>query len=84
MLHHVRRYFLTTVSREAMHEQHILIGHREQPGIDLIATERPFTVFLLVFLAHGSPDVGHQELGVSGRLGRLPEHLDPVFVALEH
>jgi len=64
--------FLAPVGRQAMHEQRVGFSGSHGFGVDLKILKHGFALFLLFFLTHASPDVGHHQIGLlSGLLGRI-------------
>ena len=74
-------HFLAAVSRQAVHENRILVGAGHQLGIDLEPGENLFALALFLFLAHAGPHVGDYQVRAFGSFKRVFKQGDP-FPAL--
>ena len=67
---------LPAMGREAVHHDRILPRHSKQVGIDAVTAEGREAFAPLLFLPHARPNVGVQDVRVSCRLDRIPQHPD--------
>src|SRR5690554_640619 len=70
--------FFTTVSRQAVQEQHIGLGAVEQRFAHLETGKVGFTLGLFLLLAHRGPYIGGDQVSLGNRLGGVVQQSDTI------
>ena len=69
-------YFIASVSREAVHEDSVLVSYAHELGVDLIVLEDLNSLGLLSFLTHGCPYICVNNVSAFSCFERIFSHDD--------